>query len=120
MNIENPLHNIQEKLLELSYGDFIREKKLAEQYFKSFQDLKDLYAVSLINQDIRLLSFIYQKYIPVFKMLNLLDLEAEIQSTIHTIKKQGFEVTLEASAFKVKTYCDTLIHQLQLHYIWLN
>lgn len=120
MRIEIPSYNIQEKLLELSYGDFIQEKRLAEQYFKSFQDLKDLYAVSLINQDTRLLTFIYQKYKPVCKMLNLMDLAEEIQATIRIIKNLNSGVSLEKSAFKVKNYCDTLIQQLQVHYVWLN
>jgi hypothetical protein len=120
MHIEPSLYNIQEKLLELSYGDFVREKRLAEQYFKSFQDLKDLYVVSLINQDTRLLSFIYQKYKPVCKVLNLMDLAEEIQASIHIIKNLNSGISLEESAFKVKNYCDMLIRQLQIHYIWLN
>lgn len=120
MRFETPTCNIQEKLLELSYGDFIQEKRLAEQYFKSFQNLKDLYAVSLINHDIELLAFIYQKYKPTFKILHLFELAEEIQTTIRVLKKLNTNVSLEQSAFKVKNYCNILIQQLQIHYVWLN
>lgn len=120
MYIEQPVYNIQEKLLELSYGDFVREKKLAEQYFKSLQDIKDLYAVSLINQDVKLLSFVYQKYKPVIEILSLFELEEEILITLGLIKNLHSEPRLETSAFRMRHYCNMLIQQLQLHYTWLN
>lgn len=120
MQVENPLYNIREKLLELSQGDFIQEKKLADQYFKSFQDLKDMYSVSLINQDTRLLSFIHQKYKPTFKQLNLTDLSEEIQTTIRIITDLDSVNALDKSASKVKNYCEILIRQLQSHYAWLD
>ncbi|MDF9800398.1 hypothetical protein OKW21_005661 [Catalinimonas alkaloidigena] len=120
MKIDNALYDIREKLLELSHGDFVQEKKLADQYFKSFQDLKDIYAVSLINQDSRLLSFIHQKYKPTFRKLNLTELSDEIQSTIHKINNLNTDSALDESATKVRSYCETLIRQLQLHYSWLN
>ncbi|MEK6476126.1 hypothetical protein WJR50_01285 [Catalinimonas sp. 4WD22] len=120
MQINNKLYNIREKLLELSQGDFVQEKKLADQYFKSFQDLKDIYAVSLINQDSRLLSFIYQKYKPTFRKLDLTELSDEIKTTINIINHLKTAEELNESASRVKSHCEIIIHQLQLHYSWLD
>lgn len=120
MEINNALYNIREKLLELSQGDFVREKKLADQYFKSFQDLKDMYSVSLINQDSRLLSFIYQKYKTTFRKLDLTELSDEIQATIHMINHLDTAEELNETAARVKSHCEVIIHQLQMHYSWLD
>lgn len=120
MQINNALYNIREKLLELSQGDFVREKKLADQYFKPFQDLIDMYSVSLINQDSRLLSFIYQKYKPTFRKLDLTELSDEIPASINIINHLMTAEELNETAARVKSHCEIIIHQLQLHYVWLN
>ncbi|WKN33011.1 hypothetical protein PZB74_06595 [Porifericola rhodea] len=120
MAIKSSLYNIRAKLLELSQGDFVQERKLANQYFKSFQDLRDLYAVSLINQDKRLLFFVYEKYKPTLQLLDLSELAKEIQATLDHVKQLNSGVSVDKSATKVKNCCDQLIRQLQLHYTWLN
>lgn len=120
MHIDHSLFSIREKLLELSQGDLVQEQKLANLYFKSFQDLKDMYAVCLINQDSRLLTFIYQKYKPTLKELKLTDLSEAIQSTINLFNQKKIEDALDTPAIKVKTYCETLIQQLQQSYSWLD
>lgn len=119
MQVESSL-NIQQKLLEISMGDYKMESRLAGLYYKSFQDLKDLFAVSLIKQDEKLLSFIRHKYGATFQMLQLPKLAREIDEGVEILTTTLSEEAISTSIDKVKSQCDRILAQLIFYYPWLS
>jgi hypothetical protein len=113
-------NNVQSKLLTLAMGDYKLENRLASLYYKSFQDLKDLYAVGLIKRDPKLLGFIRHKYQAAFQRLHLPGLSEAIEQGDKNLGEADSNIAVNASVENVRQLCEQFLNQLEFYYPWLK